>query len=331
MSKRIEETSVAGFKNITMAEKILTIKEGDVAARTDAYLAKIYPQFSRNQWQARIESGHVLVNGIHLRPSRKLNPGDVLTLFIPLKVEPQVNRNYRVLFEDDHLLVIEKPSGMPVHPSGVYRTQTLYNFLLEDKPYLKKIHLAHRLDRETSGVLVLAKDPNSARQLQRMFARHEIYKEYRVLVHGDFPEQLMANGFLSRDMTSRLARKQKFTEIKPNVLSQSARTAFLLIGQLHHAGQAMSLLKAILHTGRHHQIRATLAALGYPVVGDKLYGLDESFYFKFSEGFLTAHDQSALVLDRCALHCHTISFKHVATAELVSFTSEVNFLEGLSA
>lgn len=309
--------------------RAIQISDADKFMRIDMYLGKKYPQYSRRQWQDRISTGMVRLNGENCRSSRKLNAGDIISLAIPVREEPKVDSRFQVVYEDDYLLVINKPSGMPVHPSGIYRTQTLYNFLKAEKPYLSKIHLAHRLDRETSGLLVLARNPNIARTMQKMFASNGIYKEYRAVVHGSFPQKIIAKGFLSSAQDSRLTRKQKFNQEKPEGICKSAHTVFEKISEIEFHTENLSLLKAILFTGRHHQIRATLSGLGYPIVGDKLYGKDEDMYFRFSEGKLTEKDKAILLLDRCALHCHTLRFPHPVTEVMVSFCCDDMFVENL--
>ena len=139
-------------------------------------------------------------------------------------------------------------------------------------------------------------------------------------MHGDFPEQLHACGFLVPDKDSPIKKKLKFVE---NAVDISEAMAVETYFELLKKNNGFSLLSARLLTGRMHQIRATLRGLGYPVVGDKLYGLDEQFYRRFALDTLTAEDRQALILDRQALHCCKLSFAHPVSGEILTFTSEL--------
>lgn len=276
--------------------------------RLDVYLTKRFGDFSRNDWQKRIERGEIRINGNAGRSSRKLNFGDVVEFSYEMPDEPVVPTDLEVIFEDDDFLVVNKPAGLPVHPSGIYKTQTVTE-LLKTRGLLKEGYLLHRLDRETSGVLALGKNRLAAASFQRILRAGGVEKSYEVAVEGIVNTNIDARGYIFRVPTSRLSRKRTFSRERPtgDVLEvQTSWTEFSPV--MSHQG--LTLLRARLHTGRMHQIRATLFALGYPVVGDKLYGPDESLYFNFADDTMSEKDWAVLRIDRSALHCCSMVLQH---------------------
>ncbi len=289
------------------------VHEADHGKRLDVYLAKRYDQFSRNEWQNRIENRHVTVNGLPARSSRKLQAAETIRFDYPLRDEPEVNSEIATLFEDENFLAVNKPPGLPVHPSGIYRDQTL-TALLVARGILQTPHLLHRLDRETSGVLLLAKSRGAAAIFQKTLRSGNIDKRYLVAVEGTWPGVIDASGYLYRLPGSLLPRQRFFSREYPPVHArdiQTSRTAFEIVQR----APGLTLLGARLFTGRMHQIRATVHSLGYPVVGDKLYGVDAQLYFKFVDDLMAPADWQTLRIDRSALHCSSMSLQHPYTKE----------------
>ena len=281
------------------------------------YLSGRFAYHTHQEWQEKILNGEIaLNNAITFEPETRLKSNMLLEYFPQNLIEPQVNGNYKIVYEDEYLLVIDKPGNLPVHPAGPYFSNTLWAMLAEHG--YGKVHLVNRLDRETSGLLIAAKTGKIAGEISKSFA--EMEKCYQVLVHGDFPEQLHACGFLVSDKDSPIKKKLKFVE---NAVDISEAMAVETYFELLKKNNDFSLLSARLLTGRMHQIRATLRGLGYPVAGDKLYGLDEQFYRRFALDTLTAEDRQALILDRQALHCCKLSFAHPVSGEILTFTSEL--------
>ncbi|MEG1480497.1 MAG: RluA family pseudouridine synthase [Kiritimatiellia bacterium] len=217
--------------------------------------------------------------------------------------EPPVNFDVRWIYEDARMLVVDKPADLPVHPAGKYCQHTLLAWLHRVRPEIPIFHLLTRLDRETAGLILIARDPLTAKVLQRS----PKLKRYRVIVEGEFPaETFCCVGTLRRDPTSIIRKKLKLEEMRsaPYALavpegSMAVGTWFQRIGKGPWAGT--SWVEARLLTGRTHQIRATLLALGFPVVGDKIYGRDETCFLRFIEDRLTAADRTLLRLPNQAL------------------------------
>ena len=274
------------------------------------FLAARFTYRSKAEWCSRIASGEITLNGKIVSPETILALHDQIEYRPEDIAEPPADLDYRVVFEDDSLLVIDKPGNLCMHPAGPFFKHTLWHLLCSK---YGNIHFVNRLDRETSGLLLAAKNPRTAKNM----AKNITAKSYQVIVHGEFPAELDANGFLL-DASSVIRKKRKFVAQMPEKPPfESARTLFRRIT----FANSLSLLEAQLFTGRMHQIRATVNSLGYPVAGDKLYGVDEKFYLKQRSGELTDGDRAKLLISRQALHSYRLSFKHADTQEILSFTS----------
>ncbi len=217
-------------------------------------------------------------------------------------IDPPVNWDIRWVYEDTHMLVIDKPADLPVHSSGSYVTHTLDHLLRKYRPG-NTIHLVSRLDRETSGLCLIAKDPVSA----AILGKAPKQKIYHVLVEGNFPAgRICAVGSIRRCncLPVYSLRNLEHMELRTELgalpdLFNVAATWFEKIGDGPWPGT--SLLRAELVTGRTHQIRASLRTMGYPVVGDKIYGHDPEAFNRFREDALTPDDKRRLRLPNQAL------------------------------
>ncbi len=295
--------------------------------RLDSYLRNRFTYRSRREWQDSVRKGEIRVNGRRIRPCRRLHAGEYISFDFPDREEPEVCREYRILLEHPRFLAVDKPGNLPVHPAGRFFRNTLL-FLLRGQ--YGKLFPVNRLDRETSGVLLFGRDPEAASVLSGLFSRKQVEKHYTVFVHGAFPEEGMkTHGFLSRDLESKVRKKRRFCPLNaedaerrriPEVPEQEgaqrggtaeesserefAETEFRFL----KGNGKISMLEALPKTGRLHQIRATLCSLGWPLLGDKLYGLDEQFYLRHIDENLTEQDRQILRLDRQALHASRMIF-----------------------
>ena len=280
------------------------------------YLAGRFTYRSPEEWVQRISAGEITVNGNREAPEYLLKLHDVIEYRPGDIEEPPAALDYRIIYEDEALLVVDKPGNLCVHPSGPYFKNTLW-YLLKER--FGDIHLVNRLDRETSGLLIAAKDPRCAAKLAKM--QNDISKTYMVMVHGEMGERISAKGFLFDDAASNVRKKRKFApgERPPAgaLKIESSWTELFCLEQ----SCGFSLAAAVLKTGRMHQIRATMFSCGFPVVGDKLYGVDENLFLKLRTDSLTEEDKEKLILPCQALHSSRLEFFHPGSGEKLVFNS----------
>ncbi|MDA8165625.1 MAG: RluA family pseudouridine synthase [Desulfobacteraceae bacterium] len=282
-------------------------------------LACRFNYLGREEWRQELAAGRLLVNGSAGQPHDRLVEGDVLVYRPATLDEPPVDWRYAVVYEDEDLLVVDKPAPLPCHPGGRYFRHTLWARLKENRG-IESPAFVNRLDRETSGLVLVAKNRTSARRCQAQFAAGEVRKTYLVVVEGAFPRgESRAEGWLAPDVASAVRKKLRFLRGGIGLPGQpiACGTSFRLLGW----GNAMSLLAAWPHTGRCHQIRATLCSLGFPVVGDKLYGVDERFFLRLLDESLTAADRDRLRIGRQALHAAALRFRHPGSGRMLTFTA----------
>lgn len=298
----------------------IVVNDTESGLRLDLFLTRRFTKFSRNEWQTRIDEKTIRINGIVAKPARKLNVGDTIEFSYTMREEPEVNTRIETIYEDKDYFVVDKPAGLPVHPSGIYKTQTITTLLVERR-LLTTPYLLHRLDRETSGVLALAKNRTAAVAFHRILRAGALKKEYVVAVEGSVDTPIDAEGFIFRLPTSRLPRQRYFSTNPPAVAMEIQRCHTLFTPLL--TNNNLTLLKAQLFTGRMHQIRATLSSLGYPVVGDKLYGINHDFYFKFADDTMTHDDWDSLRIARSALHCEKLTLAHPVSGKPWPLLAEI--------
>jgi 23S rRNA pseudouridine1911/1915/1917 synthase len=257
----------------------------DVAGlRLDKFVGERCPELSRTHAQQLIRDGFIRVNGKSAKPSLKLNAGDKVDIVIPPELPPQLepeNIPLKIVYEDKDLLVIDKPAGLPVHPAPGHPSHTLVNAVLSHLPSLEKEAgslrpgIVHRLDKDTSGLIIVAKNRLAQANLSQQFKNRIVKKTYITLVQGKLtPEKGIIEAAIGRDPSHR----QRMAIVAKG---REARTEYRVIKYIGN----YSLLEIKPETGRTHQIRVHLAAIGFPVVGDITYGLKSS---RFPRQFLHA-------------------------------------------
>ncbi len=315
-----QKSSSPNTENARMVQTM--IPNSAEGVRADVFLAERFTYCSRNAWQKLIQSGNIKLNQRTIRTSRRLHAGEILSFETRGLKEPEVNRNYRILSDTPDYCAIEKSAGIPVHPSGCYFHNTLLSILNSDLH--TTLFPVNRLDRETSGIVLFAKNTLAAKKLDSLFRLGKIEKEYLAAVHGEFLDMpVMADGFLIQDRNSPVRKKRHFLNKSDcETIPDEAESCCTEICRITYKN-GLSLVKCIPHTGRLHQIRATLHSLGYPLVGDKLYGLNDRLYLSFIEGKLTEEDKKLLILERQALHAEKLEFVSPFTGEKTMLHSEL--------
>lgn len=297
-----------------------TVREADAGTQLSEFLAARFTYHSGPEWVRLVNDGRVTVNGSAVPPETPLAAGDALAYIAEDLPEPPVDERVRIVFEDAHFAVVNKPGNLPSHPGGRYFNHTLWAILKTRMGFQSPI-LINRLDRETSGLIAVAKTPEAARHLSRQFAARLAVKRYTVFVEGPFPDHTEAAGRLVPDPDSAIRKKRRFVPAqKDGTAETGADWAETVFERVQPYANGLSIVHAHPRTGRLHQIRATLHALGHPVVGDKLYGVDETLFLRFCSDTLTPGDTDRLRMGRQALHADYLRFKHPASGVLLEFT-----------
>ena len=292
------------------------------------FLSRRFHYLTPAQWRERILDGRVTVNERAASEGQPLRAGDVVRYWTTPWAEPEVRRDYRVVYEDSTIFVVSKPAPLPVHAIGAYFQNTLLSILRKDIPEAEAYQLVHRLDAETSGLLLLVKDKNLVYPFQKQW-EGDVRKNYRAIVFGAFSStQKRLDAPIGRNQESAVRMKLKVDREK----GKPSVTEFEL---LETKGN-FSLVEARILTGRTHQIRVHLEHLGHPIVGDKLYsGSDETFLHFYEKGW-DEWLQQKVILPRMALHACRLEFTHVKTGEKMVFEDPMTddlmaFWNGLSA
>lgn len=306
---------------------------GLTGVRLDVFLKERYRKRSREAIKRAIDSGAITVRrnqGPHvtagrLKPSFQLLPGDEVLVLSEKKPEPPVSFDYRVIFEDESLLVIDKPAHLPVHPAGRYFFNTLLVHLQTEGfrkalPTEREHFLVHRIDKETSGVLVLAKTKEVCAHLTRQFATRTTGKWYLAIAHGETPEEFTVDLPIMRSTRSVVGLKMMTATIEEGGFPSLTEFRRLQVVRNRHG--VFSLVECRLRTGRQHQIRVHLDAVGHPIVGDKLYGrTEEEAYQYYERKYLSPEAEARLLTSRHALHAARMQLFHPLTEETMEFSS----------
>ncbi len=271
--------------------------------RIDRYLAEVIPDTSRSDMQGRIKDGIVLVNGNVVKPNYKVRTDDLVTVNDRDLVESDIvpeNLNLDIVYEDANVAVVYKPSGMVVHPSAGHTSGTLVNGLMHQLDNLSGINgelrpgIVHRIDKDTSGLLMVAKDDVTHRGLVDQLVDKSVTRKYTALVHGVIPHN---KGTIEAPIGRNPKERQSMAVVDNG---KEAVTHFNVIERYDN----FTLVECILETGRTHQIRVHMKYIGYPLAGDPKYG-----------------QRKTLDTEGQVLHAGTIGFIHPITDEYMEFTS----------
>ncbi len=309
---------------ITEKERRFEVDKGTKNIRLDVFLTNHIENATRTRIQKLIKEGFVTVNGKPVKPNYKIVGEEIIDVRIPVtprpeKIEPE-DIPLEIIYEDDFLLIVNKPAGMVVHPALGHSTGTLVNALLHHTDKLSKPDeetrpgIVHRIDKDTSGLLLIAKDEWTHSQLAKQFSAHTLQREYWTVVWGMFKER-------KGEITSNIARSKKdrklFTTSRTE--GKTAHTFYEVIEEFEFA----SLIKLHLKTGRTHQIRVHLSSLNHPIFGDPNYG-GRRIVYGGDLAKLKARVNNLLdIMPRQALHAKTLGFYHPMLKKDLFFSSDL--------
>lgn len=286
---------------------IIKVTSGESGARADKLLSDRLEGFTRSYIKKIIDEGALLINGKPSKGSVKLKEGDELSVDIPEPTEPDIlpeNIPLNIVYEDEHLLVVNKPQGMVVHPAPGNYTGTLVNALMHHcKGELSGINgvlrpgIVHRIDKNTSGLLMVAKTNAAHLSLAEQIKEHSFSRRYKTIAYGTFKEE---EGTVNAPIGRNKKNREKMCVTTEN--SKEAVTHYRLLEQF----SGCALVECILETGRTHQIRVHMSHIGHPVMGDDVYGIKK-------EKFQGLCGQ--------LLHAYLLGFVHPATGEYMEFTA----------
>jgi 23S rRNA pseudouridine1911/1915/1917 synthase len=296
-------------------EKTIELRVSEGGHRLDKYVAQMVPDLSRSRAQKLIEEGLVTVNGGNVKPSYRVEIGDLIAVRVPppepTEVKPEAIP-LDIVYEDEDIIVVNKPAGMVVHPAYGHRTGTLVNAVLAYCPDLAGVEddqrpgIVHRLDKDTSGLIIVAKNDAARRHLQRQFKRREVRKVYVALLEGRLePAQGVIEAPIGRDKK----RRKRMAVVEGG---REARTEYRVteyfIDKPGKVSRPYTLVEAEPQTGRTHQVRVHFASIGHPLAGDPVYGFRK---------------QRLSGLRRQFLHARTLGFRLPGDDKYIEFTAEL--------
>ncbi len=287
-----------------MKPEVFQLSNPTPGVRLDKYIASVIPTFSRARIQKLISEKNILVNEHVAKASQKLSGSDTISVNLPPPFTPHHAAEaitLSIIYQDNDVLVIDKPAGMVIHPSPGHPSATLVNALLSCCPGIStssdsaRPGIVHRLDKDTSGLIVCVKNDPAKQHLANQFKSHTVQKEYLALVKGKLqPEQGTIKSFIGRDPDNR----KRMAVVEEG---KEAVTEYRVIKYLDN----LSLLEVNLRTGRTHQIRVHLTAIGHPVIGDTIYGVKSPY------------------IGRQFLHAHRLGFRLPSTGVYREFVSQL--------
>ncbi len=309
----------------------IQVDRGQSPLRIDKFLLDRLNRVSRNRIQNAIRAGAILVNGKEVKPNFKVKPGQEIAVVVPkppgenVRVVPQ-NIPLDIRYEDEDLLIVHKPAGMVVHPGIGHYRGTLVNALayhfgkdklpVMDGNYQDRLGLVHRIDKNTSGLLVVAKNEYAMNHLAKQFFYHTIERTYYALVWGDLEQDKgTVNGHVGRHPRFR----KQFTVFPDGDQGKWAVTHYQVIRRFYY----VTLIQCKLETGRTHQIRVHMKHLGHPLFNDEKYGGDRILKGAIYSKYKLFVENTFTLIPRHALHAKSLGFTHPRTKEWMQFNSEL--------
>ncbi len=303
--------------------------KGQEPYRIDKFLMNRIEGATRNKLQRAINAGLVLVNGKEVKQNYKIKAFDQIIVYSDLSPEstdvvPE-KLPLNIHFEDDDLIIINKPAGMVVHPGSGNYSGTLLNgiayYLKEKNPFiseetLPRFGLVHRIDKNTSGLLVLAKSDNAMRQLARQFYDHTVRRQYIALVWGDVEKD---EGTIVAHVGRNLRYRKLFEAYPEGDHGKDAITHYKVLERFNY----VTLVQCVLETGRTHQIRVHMKHLGHPLFNDDFYGGDKIVKGTIFSKYKQFVDNCFAICPRQALHAKTLGFVHPSTGKEIFFDTEL--------
>jgi 23S rRNA pseudouridine1911/1915/1917 synthase len=305
----------------------IVVDPGQSLLRIDKFLMDRLPNVTRTKIQNGMHDGFVKVNDKIIKPNYKIHPNDIITVSFPepprdVDVKPE-NIPLTILFEDEHLLVVNKAAGMVVHPAYQNWSGTLVNaltFHFQNLPHMPgndgRPGLVHRIDKDTSGLLVIAKTELAINSLAKQFFDHSIERTYNAIVWGipDPPQ-----GRIDVNVGRSLKDRRVTVAFPKGDFGRNAITNYKLLKDLRY----VSLIECKLETGRTHQIRAHMKYLGHPIFNDEMYGGSDIVKGTVFTKYKQFVDNCFKIIPRQALHAKTLGFVHPATQKFIQFDSEL--------
>ncbi len=295
-------------------KQTIIIPHSSLHERLDQALAKLLPEYSRTQIQAWIEAGTVRVNGQPVKAKMKVKGGEIIDIEAIAKPQPQWEAQdipLSIVYEDDALMVINKPAGLVVHPGAGNADQTLLNALLHHTPSLQSLPRAgilHRLDKDTSGLLVIAKTAVALKALSHQLKKRTLLREYQAIVNG----KLISGGSIEAPIGRHPLQRKRMAVIETG---KPAVTHYR-IAEKYRTHTRLTLR---LETGRTHQIRVHLAHIHHPIIGDTTYG----GRLQLTKGMTPELIETLRQFKRQALHAYALGLTHPVTQEFMRWEAEL--------
>lgn len=308
----------------------IKVDKGQEPLRIDKFLMSRIENATRNKLQQAMNAGMVLVNGKEVRPNYKVKPSDEIILYSDVSPEEMVvlpeKMPLNIVYEDEELMVINKPAGLVVHPGSGNYNGTLLNgvawYLQNENPSitednLPRFGLVHRIDKNTSGLLVLAKTPKAMSQLAKQFYDHSVKRQYVALVWGDLRKD---NGTIVAHVGRHQRFRKQFEAYPEGDQGKEAITHYKVLERFGY----VTLVECVLETGRTHQIRVHMKHIGHPLFNDDFYGGDKIVKGTVFAKYKQFVENCFAICPRQALHAKTLGFIHPTTGKEVFFSSELS-------